>query len=213
MMKILNDDTERLNLEASYWLDVSFIEKIGRMAPNLLELSFRRMPHISNPNFAEVFKYLKSLQAVDLSDCKNLYPTALQLMLRNNQATLQKIQLYNDTNAVDDTALRLISGCPNLSFLDVSFAKQITDAGLVHFSDKALPIDTLVVSGCTGMSSAGMTALLNCCTQTLVDFEMQYLDQETMKGDMFLKLGYAWQLEFLDIAGCPFVDDMAMQNL
>ena len=98
---------------------------------------------------------------------------------------------------------------PELSFIDISFAKNVTDAGLVHFSDKTLPLNTLVISGCSSISSAGLTALLNCCTNTLVDFEACYLDQETFKSDFCLKLAYAWQLEYLDIAGCLALDDMA----
>jgi len=96
-----------------------------------------------------------------------------------------------------------------LTFLDVSFAKKITDAGLVHFSEKKLPLNALVLSGCSGISSAGLTAILKCCTSTLVDFEACYLNQETVKSDFFAKLGYAWQLEFLDLSGCSHLDDNA----
>jgi hypothetical protein len=55
MRTILNDETEKLNLEACYWIKPQFITKIGKMAPNLSEISFRRMTHITNPDFAEVF--------------------------------------------------------------------------------------------------------------------------------------------------------------
>ena len=72
--------------------------------------------------------------------------------------------------------MRLISNAPELKFLDVSFAKKVTDAGLVHFSEKKLPISCLVISGCSGISSAGITAMLKCCTDTLVDFEACFLD-------------------------------------
>jgi hypothetical protein len=39
----LSKETEKLNLEHSYWLKDSFLDKIGRMAPNLKELSLRRL--------------------------------------------------------------------------------------------------------------------------------------------------------------------------
>lgn len=39
----LSKETEKLNLEHSYWLKDSFLDKIGRMAPNLRELSLRRL--------------------------------------------------------------------------------------------------------------------------------------------------------------------------
>lgn len=84
LRNILNEETMRLNLENHYWLKNSFIDKIGRMAPNLQELSLRRMTQISNPVFADMFHQLKHLVSVDLSDCVALQTSALQLMLRNN---------------------------------------------------------------------------------------------------------------------------------
>ena len=84
MKKILSDETEKLDLEACYWISLSFASNIGKFAPNLLELSFRRITHFTNPTFAEIFQHLKKLQVVDLSDCSSLHTTALHLMLRNN---------------------------------------------------------------------------------------------------------------------------------
>ena len=55
MAKILNEETESLDLEGKYWIGPEFIEKIGNMAPNLVELSLRRMTHLINPTFAEIF--------------------------------------------------------------------------------------------------------------------------------------------------------------
>lgn len=72
LREALNDETIRLNLENHYWLKLNFLEKIGRMASNLRELSLRRLKFITNPVFAEIFKPLHNLLAVDLSDCENL---------------------------------------------------------------------------------------------------------------------------------------------
>lgn len=40
----LNDQTGKVNLENHYWISNSFISKLGRMTPNLQQLSLRRMP-------------------------------------------------------------------------------------------------------------------------------------------------------------------------
>jgi hypothetical protein len=56
-----------------------------------------------------------------------------------------------------------MSGLANLEFLDISYCKQVTDQGLVHFSDKKLPITSLVINGVQSVTSAGVAALLNCC--------------------------------------------------
>ena len=64
----LTNETERLNLEHAYWLKDVFLDKIGRMAQNLREISLRRL-RISNRAFSEMVTHLKRLQIVDLSDC------------------------------------------------------------------------------------------------------------------------------------------------
>lgn len=76
-----------------------------------------------------------------------------------------------------------------------------------------MPLETLVLSGVNSISSAGMTVLLNACSSTLVHLEAAYLDQETMKSDCFLKLGYCFNLEYLDVSGCTKLDDNAINNL
>lgn len=83
-MRILSQETEKLNLENHYWLSSKLLEKLGMMAPNLLELSLRRMNNISNAGFAEIFKQMKSLVSVDFSACTNLYSSAVQLLIKNN---------------------------------------------------------------------------------------------------------------------------------
>jgi F-box/leucine-rich repeat protein 2/20 len=49
----LSKETEKLDLEHTYWLKDVFLDKIGRMAPNLKELSLRRLK-ISNRAFTEI---------------------------------------------------------------------------------------------------------------------------------------------------------------
>ena len=81
----VNDETERLVLENHYWIRNNIISKLGRMAPNLQELSLRRMKNITNPVFAEIFMYLKKLTHLDLTDCDGLLTTATNLVLDNNK--------------------------------------------------------------------------------------------------------------------------------
>jgi len=46
-------ETLKLNLEHHYWIKDTFLDKIGRMAPNLIELSLRRL-QISNKAFTAI---------------------------------------------------------------------------------------------------------------------------------------------------------------
>jgi hypothetical protein len=56
LVRILSVETEKLNLENHYWLSAKFLAKLGMMAPNLIELSLRRMSNITNMAFADIFK-------------------------------------------------------------------------------------------------------------------------------------------------------------
>lgn len=44
LVKVLTDETEKVNLENHYWLSNNTLSKIGALAPNLTTLSVRRMP-------------------------------------------------------------------------------------------------------------------------------------------------------------------------
>jgi hypothetical protein len=61
-------ETHKLNLEHHYWIKDNFLDKIGKMAPNLVELSLRRL-NISNKAFMGIVSQLKQLQRIDISDC------------------------------------------------------------------------------------------------------------------------------------------------
>ena len=58
LKQVLSTETLGLNLENHYWLKNNIISKVGRMSPNLLSLSLRRMKFITNPTFAEIFRNL-----------------------------------------------------------------------------------------------------------------------------------------------------------
>ena len=79
----LTHETERLNLEHAYWIKDVFLDKIGRMAPNLRELSLRRL-RITNRAFTDLVTYLKRLEIVDLSDCTGIGESGLKTMLVNS---------------------------------------------------------------------------------------------------------------------------------
>ena len=57
-------------------------------------------------------------------------------MLNNNKKCLQQLQCSNIPNAVTDNVLEMISLTPNLTFLDISFAKHVTDDGLSSFKER-----------------------------------------------------------------------------
>ncbi len=103
-----------------------------------------------------------------------MYGSALQFLLKQN-LNLQELQLSGCENAVDDHTLRFISKLKDLSFIDVSYCKKVTDAGLASFTGLTLPLTGIVVSGLLNISSLGLQQLVATCTSTLVDFEAAFL--------------------------------------
>jgi hypothetical protein len=63
----------------------------------------------------------------------------------------------------------------DLEFLDISYCKKVTDVGMANFSGKTLPLSGIVVNGLYNISSLGLSQLIGCCTNTLVDFEAAFL--------------------------------------
>lgn len=78
----------------------------------------------------------------------------------------------------------LIAWTPNLTFLDISYAKKLTDDGMHHFKEKVIPIKKLFVNGLTSVSSAGISTLIHACTPTLRILEAALNDQETLNGQV-----------------------------
>ena len=79
----LSKETDKLDLEHAYWLKDVFLDKIGRMAPNLKELSLRRLK-ISNRAFTDIMTQLKQIEVIDVADCPNLQESGLETLLKNN---------------------------------------------------------------------------------------------------------------------------------
>ena len=97
----------------------------------------------------------------------------------------------------------------SLNFLDISYCKKVTDAGMASFNGKTYPLDSLIVNGCNGISGPGLKALLHSFKDTLLDFEAALNDQEIFNGQFFDTLGQCYNLETLDVTGSNGIDDEA----
>ena len=83
LRKYLGNETERVTLEHHYWINDHFLDKIGRMAPNLKELSLRRMK-ITNRAFTGIVQELSGLIKIDVSSCPFIEESGLKIMFEKN---------------------------------------------------------------------------------------------------------------------------------
>ena len=100
-----------------------------------------------------------------------------------------------------------------LTFLDISFCSEVTDAGLQHFEGKTSQLVMLSVNGLPKISSVGLNHVVAGCTETLVEFEAALMDQIEMKGEFFPSLARCYNLEYIDLTGTKNIDDMAISAL
>lgn len=84
----LSSDLKALNLNNHYWLKNNFIDKIGRMAPNLVELSIRGL-QVTSDVFIDLVKHMGLLKILDISNCKLLEEKAIIKLADTNQGIVR----------------------------------------------------------------------------------------------------------------------------
>lgn len=101
-----------------------------------------------------------------------------------------------------------------MQFLDISYAKLLTDEGLIHFKDKTFPITHLCVNGLTQVTGQGLYYPILAARETLLVYQGALMDQEDLKIPEFGKaLGVCFNLESLDLAGCKHITDEFFNHL
>lgn len=90
LRKILDGETSKLNLEHHYWLRDNFLNKLGRLAPNLKELSLRRL-NISNESFIDIFRYCRSVEKLDICDCPSIEESGMDQFFLSCPPTLKSL--------------------------------------------------------------------------------------------------------------------------
>ena len=215
LKKILSGQTTKLNLEHAYWLKDNFLNKIGRLAPNLVTLSLRRVA-ISNDAFMGLFRgphdqYLKQLKNLDICECAYIEHTGFIRALEENAGTLKRVQAANCQAAITDEAITAMNQLEdlNLEFLDISYNKLLSDEGLKTFEKKTYPLTHLIISGLGEQATTvGIGHMIKSAAKTLVHLEMALLRHEGMKDPALgLAVGACFELEYLDISGCREIDD------
>jgi len=123
---------------------------------------------------------------------------------------LEEIQLSGCFNAVDDQLLMHIAGLhKTLTFLDISYATKVTDEGLKHFEAHQYELYSLIMNDLKKITSVGLSIMVGCCADTLLELEAALLTQPEVKGDFFVNLARCSNLEYLDLTGNSNIDDMA----
>lgn len=215
LRQYLSEETLKLNLEHHYWLKDAFLNKIGRMAPNLRILSLRRLK-ISNESFSAIFGTLEQVEVLDISDCAFIAQSGFVKFLDACGGCLRRLQASNCQDALNNETMAKIASIESkkLEFLDISYAKLVTDEGLKAFEGKKFPITHLCLNGMTSVTGLGLSYPINACKDTLEIYEGALMDQEELKVAEFGKaLGTCFLLGSIDIGGCHHITDEFFHHL
>lgn len=157
LRRYLCDETTKLDIDHHHWLKESFLNKIGRMAPNLRRLSLRRL-RISNQGFTDIVSWLPEIKQIDISDCFLIESSGLMKLIEVGGSSLTHLEASNCQDAIVDDVLKALANLETgiLEVLNISYCKQVTDEGLQAFENKVLPMTRLCLSGLIAVTGKGL---------------------------------------------------------
>lgn len=184
----LSEETLKINLEHHHWLKPSFISKIGKMAPNLIEVNLRRLK-LTNTHFEELVYHFHKVEVLDISECPLIEDKGLLKFFENCGKILKRFEASNCQTAITDESVKALANLENttLSYLDIGYAKLVTDEGLNAFEGKTFPLTHLNISGLTSASSLGLYHPIYAARKTLKFLNCSLHDQEEAKNPEFSK--------------------------
>jgi len=211
----LTPTLKALNLDNHSWLHNNFINKIGRMAPNIVELSIRGLK-VSSEAFIDMVKHMGLLKIIDISYCTNLEEKAIINLVDKNIAIV-RFKAAGWAKAITDVSLKHFVGKSRtqLEILDISYCTQLTDDGLSGFQEinETQMFHELYLNGLTQVTNKGFASILSTCSGTLKLLHMGLNDQFEVNGGVCKSIAKCFELEILDLTGCKNISDDGINNL
>jgi len=211
----LTPDLKSLNLNNHYWLNNNFIDKIGRMAPNLVELSIRSL-QVTTDTFVDLVKHMGLLKILDISNCKFLEEKAIIKLADTNQGIV-RLKASGCEKAITDLAIQHLvekSRC-QMELLDLSYWSRLTDKGLSAFKEDndTQIFKELYLNGINKATNAGFSSIISSCDKTLILLHMTLNDQLGVTGEVCKSIAKWFELQILDLTGWSIIGDDGIGNL
>jgi len=109
------------------------------------------------------------LEVLDISDCPFIGEDGFSKFLVASKTCARRIQASNCQDAITDDTVTKIANLESdkLHFLDISFAKKVTDEGLQAFKGKTFPLTHICLNGMTSVTGAGLYHPISACSSTV----------------------------------------------
>jgi len=206
----LTPTTEKLSLENHVWIRDNFLDKVGRLAPNLRDISLRGL-EISGKSFIEIIKYCNLLKKIDVSQCKLLSEESISL-IPQRCPNLIWFKAASCPSSVTDDSLSKFNELENLQLLDISYCNKVTDVALISLSEnKNSCIIELYLNSLDKITNEGINYILFSCQNTLEVLELTLLEQPEVNDKACVSLANCSYLKALDLTGCKNIGDEGIQ--
>jgi hypothetical protein len=149
------------------------------------------------------------VSVIDVSDCYQLTSRGVQFL--EKQTTLSELYLTNCKNVTDDGLQAILRGCIDLTVVDVSYLKDITNATLKLMAAKLRHLRVLKVAYCTLISDSGVKALTKLGS-SLEELDLTGLIEVTDESIVAIARSCP-QLKTLILRGCTRIYGISLNEI
>jgi len=176
---------------------------------NLEKLYLSGVNRVLDDAFMALVLSLPKLSVIDVSDCYQLTSRGVQFL--EKQTTLSELYLTNCKNVTDDGLQAILRGCIDLTVVDVSYLKDITNATLKLMAAKLRHLRVLKVAYCTLISDSGVKALTKLGS-SLEELDLTGLIEVTDESIVAIARSCP-QLKTLILRGCTRIYGISLNEI
>ena len=134
------------------------LQKVFQSTTNLVHISLRSLPRVSNRSANYIGKFMSSIETLDLSDSPNITGSVLNEVAQT--CPNFRVGKADGCYSIDDVPLITMGrACKNVEELSVMNCIKITSLAIRGLAQKCVNITALNFEGCIRIDDAGLAAL------------------------------------------------------
>uniref|UniRef100_A0A7S3DCF7 F-box/LRR-repeat protein 15-like leucin rich repeat domain-containing protein n=1 Tax=Palpitomonas bilix TaxID=652834 RepID=A0A7S3DCF7_9EUKA len=205
----LGETLTHLNLYKSAGVTDDVVSILSGDCPLLTHVQFSHCWRLTDKGVSVMAESCPQLIVVDLSGCSKVGNGSLKAL--GDHCTALKELGMSMCSAVTDKGLSSLSPCKELSNVDFSHCRQVSDVGISVLANACPRLSTLQLTACSELSDASLQELSQHCPD-LTSLNMSYCSKVTDAGLRYLSQG-CMALEEVIIFGCRFVSQEGISAL
>ncbi|KAJ0400873.1 hypothetical protein ATCC90586_002575 [Pythium insidiosum] len=204
---------QKIDLSGAEEITDQALVTIGRLCPQLLELSVERATKLTDAGVRHVVSCCRSLRSLNLSHIPSLHGAAL-VAAAEVSLPLRELSVAGCAQIPAFAFQRLFLACPRLQALDVSSCGAVSDLVLLSLSQHCRQLRSLRLRHCRQVSDAGVVHVATGCSD-LLTLDLSRCDLQYKLNDIAL-LSLAERcsvLQTVSLSGCEMLTDVGVSWL